>query len=146
MLDIDYAEYGKGESHLAWLDKKVTISTVNGEAMMATKKIIIALIDRIQQTRLPIGHLKFFIETATRKEKVSFTNTRHSTDFMIGYAETNCAEVLINARVETAPATLENLVDDVLSSAQRTFQCTIEPGKWSVFKPGYPRPTHRMLE
>ena len=91
-----------------------------------------------------IGHLKFFIETADSKKKISITTTSPLTDFL--HAENNAgqAHLLINARVQTEPAIVEQIVNDTLKQMALTHGCNIMVEKWASFKPGYPKPTHRI--
>ena len=143
-IDIDYEIYGHGEAQLAWLDKVITINTVEVDAIFVAEKIIGAIADKIQSSHFAIGHLKFFIESGNRKEKISFTSTSTSHDVKLKILGLNTATLLINARVETEPETLEKLVDVILANAEKRYGCKILNGKWSVFKPGFPRPTHRI--
>ena len=144
-LTIDYEVYGEGEAKLAWLDKNITINTDHDDAVFVTQKLIGSIVDQIQAQRISIGHLKFFIESPHSKQKVSITTTTTGRDFKLRLLPTNRVNLLINARVETEPFLLEKLVDGVLSSAQHAYQCKIDQGSWSVFKPGFPRPTYRMI-
>ena len=143
-LQLDYDVYGDGESRLAWLDKSITIHAAHGDGVFVTRKIIRSVFDQIQAKHFTIGHLKFFLETDHWKEKISFTTTTTSGEIKVTDQETNRIKVLINARVQTEPGTLEKLIDEVLAKAAHIYHCTIVTEKWSVFKPGYPRPTHRM--
>lgn len=144
-LSIDYDEYGNGESKLAWLDKDIIIRTSQGEALFVAGRIMGSIADQLQSRHLAIGHLKFFIDTGKHKVKISFTATSTSADLKIQMHETNYVRLLINARIETAPDILKTLVDDVLSNASKVYRCNFDVGKWSVFTPGHPRPTHRVL-
>ena len=143
-LTIDYAMYGEGESKLAWLDKEITINTDGNDAVLVTQKIIGSIVDQIQAQHIIIGHLKFLIETPNAKQKVSFTTTTTGRDLNLQLSPTNCVGMLINARIETEPSVLEKIVEGVLSNIQHTYHCKIDHGNWSVFKPGFPRPTYRM--
>lgn len=143
-LIIDYDLYGEGESKLAWLDKSITIHTSNGDAIRVAAKIIGFIFDQIQILGLVIGHLKFFLETTHYHEKISFTTTSTSADIKLKDLETDYVTLLINARVETEPDTLENLIDEILIGVQRMYGCDIVAGKWTAFRPGYPRPTYRL--
>lgn len=142
-LNLDYKLYGDGESRLAWLDKSITIHATEGDAVFVTRKIIGSIFDQIQSHQLTIGHLKFFLETDEWKEKISFTTTCTSKDVKVRHEEVNSIKLLINARVQVEPQALERLIDDVLCRAEGAYNCTIAKGRWSVFKPGYPNPTHR---
>ena len=143
-LTIDYNVYGEGESKLAWLDKNITILTDNDDAVFITQKIIGAIVNQIQAQHIIIGHLKFFIESQHSRQKVSVTTTTTGRDFKLHLPPANRINLLINARVETEPFLLEKLVDEVLSNALHVYQCKIDHGSWSVFKPGFPRPTYRI--
>jgi G3E family GTPase len=143
-LAIDYKIYGDGESKLAWLDKSITIITTQGNAVDVVSRIIGSIFDRIQSSYYIIGHLKFLVETEHGTEKISFTTSSTSADVKLNKHETNFVKLLINARVETNPDALEKIVDSVLFQAEQQFACTIANYKWSVFKPGYPRPVHRI--
>ena len=143
-LTIDYEMYGEGESKLAWLDKDVTINTDHNDAVFVTQKIIGSIVDQIQAQHIIIGHLKFLIETPNAKQKVSFTTTTTGRDLNLQLTPTNRVSLLINARIETEPSVLEKIVEGVLSNIHHIYQCKIDHGSWSVFKPGFPRPTYRM--
>lgn len=145
-LRIDYDIYGEGESKLAWLDKSFSILSTQGDATLITQQLIRSIFDQIQSAQLPIGHLKFFIEGDNWNEKISFTTTSTGSDVTLNDVRATQVTVLINARVQTSPDVLKRLIDKVLDKAERTYNCQIQREKWSAFKPGYPRPTHRMAE
>jgi G3E family GTPase len=145
-LDIDYDRYSQGEAKLAWLDKNLIITSTHGDATLIARQIIRSIFDQIQVARLPIGHLKFFLEGDHWREKVSFTTTSTSADMELNNHGSGQVKVLINARVKTNPDVLRNLVDEVVNNAERTYRCRIQREKWSAFTPGYPRPTHRIAE
>lgn len=143
-LEIDYDVYGEGEAKLAWLDKSITVQTLHGNGIFVAHKIIGSVFDQIQKQHFTIGHLKFFLEADHWKEKVSFTTTTTSADIKVVNVEANEVKMLINARVQTEPDTLTKLIDEVCTRAEQVYDCKIINEKWSAFKPGYPRPTHRI--
>jgi G3E family GTPase len=145
-LDIDYNMYGAGEAQLAWLDKTINITSKDGNAVFLVEHIIRFITHQIQSNHIAIGHLKFFVESDGVREKISITATSTGSDIRIFDAASDEASVLINARVETNPSILEKIVDKAVTYVQARFDCNIVSGKWSVFKPGFPRPTHRILE
>jgi G3E family GTPase len=143
-LSIDYNIYGAGEAHLAWLDKSIVITASHDNAIFIAHKIVGAVFDAIQKKSLPIGHLKFFLEAGDWNEKISFTTTSTSSNIPKQEQHAAAVKLLINARVQTEPLVLQTLVDDIVRKAENLYGCRISPEKWTVFKPGYPRPTHRM--
>lgn len=144
-LDIDYEIYGAGEAQLAWLDKTVTIIADDQNANFLAEQMISLVVHQIQSHHLAIGHLKFFVESDGMKEKISITSTNIASDIRISGVGGAKVTVLINARVETDPQALSKIVDQALAQIESRYGCTIMNGKWSVFKPGFPRPTHRIL-
>jgi G3E family GTPase len=144
-LDVDYEIYGAGEAKLAWLDKTVTIIADDQNANFLAEQLISSIAHQIQSHRLPIGHLKFFIEANGTKQKISVTSTSRASDIKLADVRAAEATVLVNARVETDPQLLLEIVDHVLAQTESRYGCTVVNGKWSVFKPGFPRPTHRIL-
>lgn len=143
-LTLDYDRYAEGEAKLAWLDKNISIRSMQGEAAMIASKIIRAIHKGIQENHLMIGHLKFFIETEKWQTKISFTSTGSDSLSSIPDQWINSASMLINARVQTDPELLRRIVDSALAHTSQDEECAIEMENESVFKPGYPRPTHRL--
>jgi G3E family GTPase len=143
-LQLDYDVYGEGEAQLAWLDKRISIQSTGGDAVLIAHKMIGSIFDEIQVQHFVIGHLKFFLEAGDWHEKISFTTSSTSSTVQNNYHRSDRVEMLINARVQTAPAELEKLVDRVLVRTESMYGCKLAIEKGSVFKPGYPRPTHRV--
>lgn len=144
-LDIDYDIYGEGEAQLAWLDKTISVNTTGYDSLFIVEQIVRSIADQIQSNHFIIGHLKFFVESNGLKQKISITSTSTGADIKMSRTESNEATVLINARVETDPSVLKKIVEQSLKQAEDRFGCKIIDGKWSVFKPGFPRPTHRIV-
>jgi hypothetical protein len=137
-LDIDYDLYGTGEGRLAWLDQQLVIDSPSQNAQSAA----LSLVTRLSQTDYPIGHLKCLIDDTT---KVSFTATERTGStghIMIHPAAT--ANLLINARIQTTPVILSELMAEAIFITEREQGCTIRTLTASCFQPGYPRPTHRI--
>jgi G3E family GTPase len=143
-INIDYDRYGDGEAQLAWLDQSLTITAPQKNAVTITKEIVDNIYTDIKQQQLVIGHLKFFIETPTWKKKVSLTTTSPLTYDLSGENVTSHVHLLINARVETEPAILQQIVNDTLKQMVQKYDCNINVEKWAAFKPGYPKPLHRI--
>ena len=143
-LNIDYEIYGAGEAKLAWLDKSLTMIDNGGNAHRLAEKMITSLVHQIQARHLAIGHLKFFVESNGKIEKVSVTTTGMESDIKLADVTATETTILINARVETDPSILEDIVKQSLTQLSERYGCIIREGNWSVFKPGFPRPTYRI--
>jgi Ni2+-binding GTPase involved in maturation of urease and hydrogenase len=143
-LAIDYDIYGEGESKLAWLDKSMTIKAPLGDGAIIARNIIRSIFDQLQSSNCRIGHLKFFLEGDDWNEKISFTATSTSGEVRIRHDDVTQLNMLINARVQIFPELLKNLVDKAIDAIKDWHACVITTNKEDVFKPGYPRPQHRI--
>jgi len=143
-LDIDYDIYADGEAQLAWLDESMTIVSSQKNAVMIAKEIISQIDQDIQEKKLTISHLKFFVETEVWKKKISITSSLPLSFYLSEENDAVQAHLLINARVETEPAVLQQIINDTLKQMVKKHDCNIMVEKWSAFKPGYPKPLHRI--
>jgi Ni2+-binding GTPase involved in maturation of urease and hydrogenase len=143
-LSIDYDKYGAGEAQLAWLDEEVEIYSHTNNAIREAALLMEEIYSAIRERDYPIGHLKFLLNGST---KISFTATSGSSfSFAPGKERAFSCLVLINARVQTNPESLANLVSGVCKKVQDQTGCSINVKTLSSFQPGYPKPTHRLLE
>ena len=145
-LDMDYDLYGEGEAQLAWLDKKISIHSFNHNAIQIAERIAREIHDEILQHRLAIGHLKYFMESKNWKKKLSATMTGNDINSVTSEEPSDYCNMLINARVQTEPSLLRELVYGVIQKIMKEFSCKIIIEKSSSFIPAYPRPTHRFVE
>lgn len=143
-LEIDYDLYGDGEAQLAWLDKSITIIVPQQNAIQITNEIMLHICNYIRQRDFVTGHLKFFIEAPGWQRKISVTTLSSFSDFLPEQERVGQIRMLINARVQTEPSVLKDLVNDTLKQMVRKYGCIIMVEKWSAFKPGYPKPTYRI--
>lgn len=143
-LDINYNVYAEGESKLAWLDKSILIQTPLGDGAFLARAIIRSIFDQLQTRNYKIGHLKFFLDGGDWWEKISFTAMSTSGEIRIRHEQVRQLKILINARVQTDPKALKDLVDEVIEMMEKSNGCTISTEKESVFKPGFPMPVHRV--
>lgn len=145
-LELDYDKYGEGESRLAWLDEEIAIETSDKKAVWAAMELIHAVYTRINAEELPIGHLKFLLDDGQMVSKTSFTSFDpprlvHETPEY----ETDRVVLLINARVETDPERLLEILSRAVDEIELQTGCRVIRRQSAAFKPGYPTPTHRMV-
>jgi G3E family GTPase len=142
--EIDYDVYGKGEAELAWVDKVIKLNSKRNDAQFISERMIGRIFDHLQQERLTIGHLKFYLESDAGNQKISFTTTSTSSTVRVSLPETKGVTILINARVQTTPHRLVSVIESAMQSVQSQFDCTIAVGKSAAFAPGYPTPAYRI--
>lgn len=137
-LNIDYDIYAKGEAQLAWLDQAMVISGKN--AQVAVQALVYTIYEKIQRQNLPIGHLKFLIDG---QHKISFTAI-HQDQALLQLPASVSIELLINARIETSPALLQELVQEAINNIEDAYSCECAVQDSSCFQPGYPVPVYRF--
>jgi len=144
-LDIDYTKYAKGEAALAWLDASLTIYSKR-EAIDKSFEIIQDMVDAISSHQLPIGHLKFFLQSGDWQQKISYTSSKNErVENSHVKITANYANLLVNARVETNPDQLKKILFQTIKKV-RDINCNIELLDLASFQPGYPKPTYRFFE
>jgi len=142
VLDIDYDKYGKGEADLAWLDEEVEI--LGADSYTVAIKLIDMMYTKLNEQKINIGHLKFLVNNGKQSEKISFTtvpntNWKASLNNFSGEKIT----LMVNARAQTSPENLREIVVSIIMELNRTDGLTINEYCVSAFKPGYPNPTFR---
>jgi len=145
-LELDYDIYGAGEAELAWLDAEIYIHTIELDAVRCGIALINKIYSQINNLQLPIGHLKFLIDDGTHQKKISFTSIKLSIleDELIEF-DSKKIKVLINARVQGGPDQLAKIVTDAIRELELQTDCEVIKNKIAAFKPGYPKPTYRIL-
>lgn len=144
-LDINYEKYAAGEAALTWLDASVTIHS-KGKAVKRSYAFVDEIFNTISFKKLPVGHLKFFVQSNGHKDKISYTSGKHANkkdwhDDVI----TDHATVIVNARVEASPDQLKQIFFQAIKKLENQ-NCFIEVLNLSSFQPGYPKPTYRLSE
>lgn len=143
-IDINYDFYGEGEASLAWLDQELEIFSERGDAARTAIGLTKAIYRQIQVHQYPIGHLKFLLDGKTR---ISFTaSSPPETNGVQDTVFSHSARLLINARVQTAPHLLSQLVNRCVQEAEALSGCRIIVCSSASFQPGYPVPEHRFSD
>jgi G3E family GTPase len=141
-LEVDYDRYAAGEASLAWLDQEVEIVSAGETAGEEAIRFANTLYSRLRQGGHPIGHLKFIVD---EEMKISFASMSDPlVEESLFQKKAARIKLLINARVETDPETLESIVSGVISQTERSTGNKIFTLCKSVFQPGYPAPEFRI--
>lgn len=145
-LIINYDIYGSGEAELAWLDLEIELFTSTNNAFEEGMALIKEFHEALNTAKLTVGHLKFFIDDGIQQEKISFTAGSQSS--LSGNRKTfsDKVDILINARVQSDPGHLESLLLNLIQEAEKKNGYKVVQKRLSSFKPGYPKPIHRILE
>lgn len=145
-LNIDYDKYGAGEAELAWLDEEVGIITQDKNTVKTALLLANTIYNKIKICNYPIGHLKFLLDNGKHQTKVSFSSF-HDTAYRDQYniEESERVVLLINARVQTTPKELQEIVSNAIIETENASGGKITEYIVSAFQPGYPRPTYRVI-
>ena len=141
-LEIDYNVYGDGEAKLAWHDQELEIYSTNYNATQSAVDLMRMMFQKIQLNKYPIGHLKFLLDGET---KISFTYAQQGELIdTIKSKKNNSSTLLINARVQTAPENLSQVMLEAVIETEIKSGCKISVKSIASFQPGYPKPTYRI--
>lgn len=145
LLDIDYDRYAHGEAVLGWLNGTVHLTgrETNWDAFF--KVLMSNLAEQLAAESLPIGHVKVIAENGKQNTSANITGDISTLRFR---GTAGCGEhlkLIINARVETTPEHLDELVREALvTTIGDKFETEVTA--WKFLQPGRPNPTHRFTE
>ena len=159
-VEVDYDRYGAAEAALAWCDREVELTGIEGRATAAARTVIERVVAALRRGDAAVGHLKFLIRDHYRDAKVSIT----AADLAHGGGPGQDAwqaqlpdlagvrvTLIVNARVEMDAAELERLIDQAVAEAVAALNR--EPASTpvqahtrnrSAFHPAYPEPAYRI--
>jgi hypothetical protein len=143
-LDIDYNIYGEGEAKLAWLDAVLDIKTKKMSAAKAASVFAEVMYQNIAAQKLIIGHLKYLINDGKNNFKINYTTTSKEQKIFLVDSTSIKASIIVNARVQTTPEILQQILQDSIAEAALQTNSEIKIKSLSAFKPGFPRPTYRI--
>jgi Ni2+-binding GTPase involved in maturation of urease and hydrogenase len=150
-VDIDYDRYAAAEAELAWFNQTATIAAAEPgfSPEQWTRSALAHLSEAARRNGWVIGHLKISVETAAGLTKASVT-TAGETPAMDSAvtAPALSGTVNINARVACAPEVMDAAADAARGAADADTGATSTPAVEAAiaFRPGYPRPIHRITD
>ena len=132
--NIDYERYDKGGRALAWLDESITLRSEDPDH--AVNLFVTALFDAIKADEIAIGHVKFFFKDAQQETKLSFPTLEEAgwqEKLPVGLGDP--VEIIVNGRVECAPAKLNRLVAGALAEMRENVRAEVERKESAYFRP-----------
>ena len=167
-VEVDYDRYGAAEAALAWNDREVALSGVDGRATAAALAVIERVVAVLHGGAAAVGHLKFLVRDHYRDAKVSITAAdlaaRKGADLSHGGGAGqggwraqlpdfagDRVTLIVNARVEMDAGSLERLIDRAVTEAVAALNrghtstpVQAHTRSRSAFHPAYPEPVHRI--
>ena len=146
LLRIDYDRYAHGEAVLGWLNGTVKLlATEETDWNQLAETFIQDLAKAFEKEGLPVGHVKAIVENGSQFAVSNLTQDSRIVTQRGDAGKGTEATLVINARVETTPEHLDELVRAELKQllADKYEQTELA---WKFLQPGRPNPTHRFVE
>jgi hypothetical protein len=148
LMDVDYDTYAIGEADLGWLNSSLSVSALQAFDLDA---LLLDIVARLQVSLAEINAETAHLKTIGMAEGLygvanlvsSFSVPELS---LPSRGMVSAAELVVNARVATAPETLTEHVDSAVRTACAVRGATPQFHQTQSFRPGRPVPTHRILE
>lgn len=143
ILDIDYDKYAHGEAVLGWLNGTVALTGQDACWDTLLKDIMTAIGQAVKKEKLHVGHIKVIAENGKQYAVGNITGDDSTFQLRGAAGTSDNVRLIINARVETSPEHLDEMIRSVLIEAI-DGRYTDEILAWRYLQPGRPNPTHRM--
>jgi Ni2+-binding GTPase involved in maturation of urease and hydrogenase len=148
LMDVDYDTYAVGEAELGWLNSSLSVAApqpIDLDGLLL--EIVARLKSSLAELDAETAHLKVIGMADGLYGVANLVSSFSPPELSLpSGAQTTNADLVVNARVATAPETLTEHVEQAVRaacaarSARATFQQT------QSFRPGRPVPTHRILQ
>lgn len=137
--------HAHGEAVLGWLNGTLHLAGKGFCWDEVLKDIMSGLTAAITSESLRVGHVKLIMECGKDYAVTNLTGADNQTTFRGKAGEADEAKLIINARVETSPEHIDELVRNVLADTLPS-NCQEDVQAWRYLQPGRPNPTHRFNE
>jgi Ni2+-binding GTPase involved in maturation of urease and hydrogenase len=135
-IEMDYDRYDRGNRKLGWLDEEIRLQVTAGAGWQVVLAFISALEKAIQQKNIPVGHLKFHITDGAQELKLSLV-ALSGQDWQAGMPgfSGETLRILVNGRIQAAPAYINRLVGDALETAAAQGVRSYERAETAYYRP-----------
>jgi Ni2+-binding GTPase involved in maturation of urease and hydrogenase len=148
LMDVDYDTYAIGEAELGWLNSSLSVSA---KAAFELDGLLLDIIARLQASLAAIdaetAHLKAIGMADGAYGVANLVSSFSQPELSLpSRASVKEAQLVVNARVATAPETLTEQVESAVRAACSARRATATFQQTQSFRPGRPVPTHRILQ
>jgi Ni2+-binding GTPase involved in maturation of urease and hydrogenase len=146
VLDIDYDIYADGEAELGWLNASIRVAAGHEFSMDDLLRDIVGrLAQSLDAAGAETAHLKAIGLWEGFFGVANLISREHLPELSL---PSHCAvrdfDLIVNARVATDPAVLEEAVRSAVIAACAAVEAAAEFRQAQCFRPGRPTPTHRF--
>lgn len=145
LLEIDYDTYAHGEAVLGWLNGTLLLHGVSESWDDFLKSLMVGLAAKFDEADCAVGHVKVIAENGKRFAVGNLTGKQDTLSLRGSAGAGEDLKLIINARVETTPERLDEMVREVLLHTIGDSYKE-EVVAWRFLQPGRPNPTHRFTE
>jgi Ni2+-binding GTPase involved in maturation of urease and hydrogenase len=148
VMDVDYDTYAIGEADLGWLNSSLSISSPKPFDL---DELLLDIVARLQSSLAEIdaetAHLKTIGMADGLYGVANLVSSFSPPELSLpSRGQVREADVVVNARVATAPETLTDHVERAVRAAASARGAAATFHQTQSFRPGRPVPTHRILE
>jgi G3E family GTPase len=148
IMDVDYDTYAIGEADLGWLNSSLSVSAPKPFDL---DELLLDIVARLQASLAEIdaetAHLKTIGMADGLYGVANLVSSFSPPELSLpSRGQVKEAEVVVNARVATAPETLTEHVEQAVRAAAAAKGAKTTFHQTQSFRPGRPVPTHRILE
>ena len=113
---MDYDIYDAGSRKLAWLDESIQL--IGSQVGDSLRKFIERFHHQIQEEHIAVGHVKFFVKDQGHQVKLSLPSLEEENwQSAIPTSLSSQVTLIVNGRMECAPAKINRLVQGALDFA-----------------------------
>ena len=142
LLEIDYDTYAHGEAVLGWLNGTLQLHGVSDDWDDFLKTLMKGFAVKFDEAGCAVGHVKVIAENGKRFAVGNLTGKQDTLSLRGSAGAGEDLKLIINARVETTPELLDQMVREVLIG-MIDGKYEEEVVAWRFLQPGRPNPTHR---
>lgn len=146
IVDVDYDIYAEGEAVLGWLNMVAVLEKTDGDWDGFAKNILNALAENFDKDGLCVAHVKIMLKAGGASILGAVTGSRATVQIRNAAGKGDKAVLTINARVETSPETLLEMVKTVLHGECSNAGVHYDITASNCLSPGRPNPTCRYSE
>ncbi|MDR1397268.1 MAG: MIP family channel protein [Desulfarculales bacterium] len=146
IAEVDYDIYAEGEAVLGWLNLAVSLEGQASGWDEFAAGLLNSLAGQLDAAGLAVAHVKIMLESGGAYVMGNITGDKSTVQLRNSAGNDGRAKLTVNARVETAPETLLELVRKVLHEQCLTANADYCIETSNCLKPGRPNPTHRYAQ
>lgn len=143
IVEVDYDTYAEGEAVLGWLNATVRLTATSAVDWQAFCTRLMNILQQAFHARTAeVGHLKCLLTTPEGSLTANLTRLASRPVLHGEVPGSTQAQLIINARVEMAPAQLRAIVEECLTASAGS-DIALEMTSMESLSPGRPQPTYR---